>query len=192
MEAWNRSIQHVTRQSEMANTSPATCQCLATFTPLKSKMLIFFSWRHFSARSSCYIINWYGYPRGSHEKYLKRNCQSSFWDTLLNCYMLNVAHVRNDVKWRPIVNTFGTLIENMSKNPIVYYNVLDMSRTGCMTAIFLRFFDDFMSNINCGIWVLHVKRQILTYFLVTSFLCSALIFIVSVDRAYKEVSTKKY
>ena len=31
-----------TRQSEMANTSPATCQCLATFTPLKSKMLILF------------------------------------------------------------------------------------------------------------------------------------------------------
>ena len=30
-----------------------------------------FSWRHFSARSSCYIINWSGYPRGSHEKYLK-------------------------------------------------------------------------------------------------------------------------
>ena len=26
----------------MANTSPATCQCLATFTPLKSKILIFF------------------------------------------------------------------------------------------------------------------------------------------------------
>ena len=31
-----------TRQSEMANTSPATCQCLATFTSSKSKMLIFF------------------------------------------------------------------------------------------------------------------------------------------------------
>ena len=31
-----------------------------------------------------------------------------------------------------------------------------------MTGIF---FDDFMSNINCGIGVLHVKRQILTYFL---------------------------
>ena len=29
-----------------------------------------------------------------------------------------------------------------------------------------------MSNINCGIGVLHVKRQILTYFFVTSFLCS--------------------
>ena len=35
-----------------------------------------------------------------------------------------------------------------------------------MTAIFVRFvFDDFMSNINCGMGVLHVKRQILTYFL---------------------------
>ena len=34
--------QLLTRQSEMANTSPATCQCLATFTPLKSKILIFF------------------------------------------------------------------------------------------------------------------------------------------------------
>ena len=42
-----------------------------------------------------------------------------------------------------------------------------------MTAIFFRFlFDNFMSNINCGIGVLHVKRQILTYFLVSSFLCS--------------------
>ena len=29
-----------------------------------------------------------------------------------------------------------------------------------------------MSNINCGIGVLHVKREILTYFVVTSFLCS--------------------
>ena len=32
----------IIRQSGMANTSPATCQCLATFTPLKSKVLIFF------------------------------------------------------------------------------------------------------------------------------------------------------
>ena len=29
-----------------------------------------------------------------------------------------------------------------------------------------------MSNINCGIGVLHVKRQILTYFFVMSFICS--------------------
>ena len=46
-----------------------------------------------------------------------------------------------------------------------------------------------MSNINCGIGVLHVKRQILTY------VCDAIslfaqVFIVSVNRAYKEVSTK--
>ena len=49
----------------MANTSPAACQCLATMTPLH------FSWCNFSARSSFYIFNWYGYPRGSHENYLK-------------------------------------------------------------------------------------------------------------------------
>ena len=29
-----------------------------------------------------------------------------------------------------------------------------------------------MNNINCGIGVLHVKRQILTYLFVTLFLCS--------------------
>ena len=34
-----------------------------------------------------------------------------------------------------------------------------------MTAIFLDFLDDFMSNINGGIGVLHVKRKKLTYFL---------------------------
>ena len=49
-----------------------------------------------------------------------------------------------------------------------------------------------MSNINCGIGVLHVKRQILTYFFVTSIVLLAQVFIVSFDRAYKEVSTKKY
>ena len=59
-------LQYETRQSEMANTSPVTCQCLATFTQLKSKILIFFS-----APSSFYIFNRYGYPRGFHEKYLK-------------------------------------------------------------------------------------------------------------------------
>ena len=60
-----------------------------------------------------------------------------------------------------------------------------------MTAIFFFFFDDYMSNINCGIGVLHVKRQILTYFCdVISLL--AQVFIVSFHRAYKEVSTTKY
>ena len=37
-----------------------------------------------------------------------------------------------------------------------------------MTAIL--FFDDVMRKSNLGIGVLHVKRQILTYFFVTSFL----------------------
>ena len=40
-----------------------------------------------------------------------------------------------------------------------------------MTAIFFSYFVT-ISNINCGIGVLHAKRQILTYFFVTSFLCS--------------------
>ena len=71
----------------------------------------------------------------------------------LNCYMLNVAHVTNYVKWRPIVTTFGTLIKNMSRTGLYDCN------------IFYIFFDDCMSNINCGIGVLHAKRQILTYFL---------------------------
>ena len=39
--------------------------------PIKIENVDIFSWRHFSARSSYYIINWYGYPRGSHEQYLK-------------------------------------------------------------------------------------------------------------------------
>ena len=84
-----------TRQSEMANTSPATCQCLATFTPLKLKILIFL-WRHFSARSSCYIINWYGYPRGSHEQYLKEIVSRVFE------YAIELLHVKRRTchKWR--------------------------------------------------------------------------------------------
>ena len=90
----------------------------------------------------------------------------NIWKTLsgqftpLNCYMLNVAHVTNDAKWRPIVTTFGTLIENMSRAGLYDCH------------IYFIFYDDFMSNINCGIGVLHVKCQILTYFFVTSFLCS--------------------
>ena len=48
-----------------------------------------------------------------------------------------------------------------------------------------------MSNINCGIGVLHKTSNIEVFFCdVISLL--AQVFIVSVDRAYKEVSTKKY
>ena len=55
--------------------------------------------------------------------------------------MLNVAHITNDVKWRPIFTKFGTLLDNMSK-PGLY---------DCH--IFLDFFDNFMRNSNFGIGV---------------------------------------
>ena len=56
---------------------------------------------------------------------------------------------------------------------------------------FLIFVENFMRNINFGIGVLHVKCQILTYFcdVISLF---APVFIVSCDRAYKEVSAQKY
>ena len=60
--------------------------------------------------------------------------------------MFNVAYVKNDVTLpvRPIVTTFGTLIQNMN-------------RTGCMTAIYFQIFvDDFM-RFYFGIGDLHVK-----------------------------------
>ena len=66
-----------------------------------------------------------------------------------------------------------------------------MSRTGlydCHTLY--NFVENLMRNINFGIGVLHVKCQILTYFGNVIALL-AQVFIVSFDRAYKEVSTKK-
>ena len=59
--------------------------------------------------------------------------------------MLNVAHVKNYFKLRPIVTKFGTLIENMSKTGLYYYH------------IFLIFIDYFMRISNFGMGVLHVK-----------------------------------
>ena len=55
----------------MANTSPRHMPVLGNVHPIKIENFDIFSWRHFSARSSFYIINWYGYSRDSHEKYLK-------------------------------------------------------------------------------------------------------------------------
>ena len=73
--------------------------------------------------------------------------------------MLNVAHVKIDVKCRPIVTKFGTLIDNMS-------------RTGLYDRhIFQILFDDFMRNSNFGIGVLHVKVKYWRIF-VSSFLYS--------------------
>ena len=55
----------------MANTSPRHMPVLGNVHPIKIENLDIFSWRHFSARSSFYIFNWYAYPRGFHEKYLR-------------------------------------------------------------------------------------------------------------------------
>ena len=72
--------------------------------------------------------------------------------------LLNAAHVKNDVKGRPIVTKFGTLIENMS-------------RTGLYDCHIFYFIDNFMRISNFGIWYLHVKVKYWRIF-VTSFLCS--------------------
>ena len=92
--------------------------------------------------------------------------------------MLNVAHVKNDVKWRPIVTKFGTLIENIS-------------RTGLYDChIFKIFIDNFMRISNFGMGVLHVKVKYWRIFCdVISLL--AQVFIVSSNRVSKEVSMKK-
>ena len=124
-----------TRQSEMANTSPRPMPVPDNVHPIKiekyqvSILLI---------DTATQEVPW---------KTFERNCQSNFWDMPLNCYMLNVAHVTNDAKWRPIITTFGTLIENMSRTGLYYCH------------IFSDLFDDFMSNINCGIefYMLNVK-----------------------------------
>ena len=59
--------------------------------------------------------------------------------------MLNVALVKNDVEWRPIVTKFGTL------------------RTGLYDGHILKtLFDDFMRNSNFGMGVLHVGRGLHT------------------------------
>ena len=52
------------------------------------------------------------------------------------------------------------MIDNMSRMRLNEYH------------IFKIFVDDFMRNSNFGIGVLHVKVKILTYFFVTSFVCS--------------------
>ena len=67
--------------------------------------------------------------------------------------MLNVAHVKNDVKWRSIVTKFGTLVDNMSRMRLHDYH------------IFFILFDDYMRNSNFGIGVLHVKVKYWRIFL---------------------------
>ena len=59
--------------------------------------------------------------------------------------MLNVTHVKNDVKQCPIVTKFDTLIGNMSRTGLYDCHIV----TIC--------FGDFMINSNFGMGVLHVK-----------------------------------
>ena len=81
----------------MANTSPRHMPVLDNVHPIKSEHFDIFSWRHFSARSSFYIINWYGYPRGSHDKYLKEIVSPVF-----EIYAIELLHVKRRTrhKWR--------------------------------------------------------------------------------------------
>ena len=81
----------------MANTSPRPMPVLGNVHP-KSKKIDIFSWRHFSARSSFYIMNWYGYPRGSHEKHLKEIVIPVF----VLRYAIELLHVKRRTrhKWR--------------------------------------------------------------------------------------------
>ena len=92
--------------------------------------------------------------------------------------MLNVAHVKNDVKWRPIVTKFGTMIDNMSRTGLYDCHIFEI------------FIDNFMRISNFGMGVLHVKVKYWRIFCdVISLL--ALVFILSSNRVSKEVSMKK-
>ena len=83
--------------------------------------------------------------------------------------MLNVAHVKIDVKWRPIVTKFGAMIDNMGRMMLHEYH------------IFKIFVDDFMRNIFFGMGVLHV---IVKYWRIFCDVISLLyrVFIVSSNR----------
>ena len=81
----------------MANTSPRHMPVLGNVHPIKIENFDIFAWRHFSARSSFfYIINWYGYPRDSHEKYLKEFVSPVFE---IRIQLLHVKR-RTRHKWR--------------------------------------------------------------------------------------------
>ena len=115
------------------------------------------AWRHLRYITFAYGVHW---PTMGH----------TFLTPAISAfYMLNVAHVKNDVKWRPIVTKFGTLIENMSRMRLPDYHIFQI------------LLDDFMRNSNFDIGVLHVKVKYWRIFCdVISLL--ALVFIVSPNR----------
>ena len=55
----------------MANTSPRHMPVLGNVQPIKIEKFDIFCVTSFLCSLEFYIINWYGYPRGSPEKYLK-------------------------------------------------------------------------------------------------------------------------
>ena len=55
----------------MANTSPRPMPVLGNVHPIKIEKNWYFFVTSFLCSLEFYIINWYGYPRGSHEKHLK-------------------------------------------------------------------------------------------------------------------------
>ena len=66
---WGRNIAHRHKVSYTTYTNKAIrdgkylarhMPVLGNVHPIKIENVDIFSWRHFSARSSCYIINWYG------------------------------------------------------------------------------------------------------------------------------------
>ena len=92
----HKYISSQTRQSDMANTSPRHMPVLGNVHPTKIENFDIFAWRHFSARSSFYIINWYGYPRGS---------MKNIWKKLsvqFLRYPIQLLHVKRRTrhKWR--------------------------------------------------------------------------------------------
>ena len=89
--------------------------------------------------------------------------------------MLNVAHAKNDVKWRPIVTKFGTLIENMS-------------RTGLYDCHIFIFLLTILWELVILVWEFYMLNSNIDVFFVTSFL--AQVFILSSNRVSKDVSMK--
>ena len=86
----------------------------------------------------------------------------------------NVAHVKNDVKWRPIVTKFGTLIENMS-------------RTGLYDCHIFRSLLTILWELVILVWEFYMLKTIFC-----DVICLlAHVFIVSSNRVSYEVSIKK-
>ena len=84
-------------------------------------------------------------------------------------YMFNVAHVKNDVNWGPIVTKFSTLIENMS-------------RTGLYDCHIIYIFVTILWEILTSVYKFYMLKSNIEVFLVTSFICSLKFLLFSSNR----------